>query len=374
MTPSGLQSRQLRYRTPSMSVLKNKKVLRKKIKISQLVALAKKPPISSIIRAYAVLSDPWAFLVLRETFFGVRRFDKLQRNLMIARNILSSRLFRLVQEGVLRRQLYEERPPRYEYRLTEAGRDFFPAIVALLAWGDKWHPLKSGPPLEIFHEDCGKHLDPQVVCYHCRQPLTAHEVGFEEGPGAGTEINFTIPATRSRARELSWLRGRPCSVTRTLSIIGDRWSLRILREAFVGIKRFDEFQRNLGIARNLLSNRLLHLVKNEILVRRKYQDRPPRFEYRLAAAGLALYPSLLLLMAWGDKWRRPRKGVPRILRHRLCGKRTNPLLVCGQCGGEVNIRQTHYRMNYVYPKPRRGKAKSEHKTQLTGSASARAME
>jgi len=342
-----------------MPVLQKKKILRRTTKIPRLAPVLKKAPISSVIRAFAVLSDPWAFLVLRETFFGVRRFDALQRNLEIARNILSSRLSRLVQDGILERRLYEERPPRYEYRLTEAGRDFFPAIVALTAWGDRWLPLRSGPPLEIIHEDCEKRLDPQVVCHHCRQPLTTHEVTFEEGPGAGRETNLQIPATRSHVRELSLLRGRPCSVARTLNVIGDRWSFRILREALVGVKRFDEFQRNLGVARNLLSDRLARLVKNEILTRRKYKDRPPRFEYRLAAAGLALYPSLLLLMTWGDKWRRPKKGVPRILLHRLCGKQITPILVCGHCGGEVNIRRTHYRMNYVYPKHHRGKAKSK---------------
>jgi DNA-binding HxlR family transcriptional regulator len=312
-----------------------------------------KRSISSAVRALDVLSDPWAFLVLREAFFGVRRFDELQSNLMIARNILSKRLGRLVREGILQRRLYEERPRRYEYRLTEAGRDFFPPIVTLMSWGDKWQRKRGGPPLEILHEHCGKPLNPQVVCHHCRRPLSPREVDFEDGPGAGSETNFRIPATRSRATSQPWLRGRPCSVARTLKVIGDRWSLRILREAFVGVKRFEEFQRNLDIARNILSNRLARLVKNRILVRRKYQDRPERFEYKIAAAGIALYPSLLLFMAWGDKWRRPKKGAPLILRHRRCGRQTNPILVCGQCGGEVNVGGIRYRPNYIYPKLRR---------------------
>ncbi len=308
------------------------------------------------MRALDVLSDPWAFLVLREAFFGVRRFDELQGNLMIARNILSNRLSRLVHEGILQRRLYEGRPRRYEYRLTEAGRDFFPAIVALMSWGDVWRPRRGGPPLEIIHVRCGKPLVPEVVCHRCRSPLSAHEVGFEDGPGVGGKANARIPATRSRATSRAWLSGRPCSVARTLEVIGDRWSLRILREAFVGVRRFEEFQRNLDIARNILSDRLARLVRNKILVRRRYQERPRRFEYRIAKAGIALYPSLLLFMAWGDKWRRPKQGVPLILRHRSCGGRANPIPVCGQCGGEVKSAGTRYRMNYVYPKLRKGEA------------------
>ena len=333
-----------------MPALQTKKASRKIAKTPPGAGSVHKRSISSAIRALDVLSDPWAFLVLREAFFRVRRFDELQSNLMIARNILANRLERLVREGVLQRRLYEERPRRYEYRLTEAGRDFFPAIVALMSWGDTWRPQRGGSPLELFHKHCGNPLNPQIVCHHCRRRLSPREVDFEDGPGAGSETNFRIPATRSRAEGQSWLRGRPCSVARALKVIGDRWSLRIIREAFVGVRRFEELQRNLAIARNILSNRLARLVKNKILVRQKYQDRPQRFEYKIAAAGIALYPSLILFMAWGDKWRRPKKGIPLILRHRPCGRHIKPILVCGQCGGEVNVGATYYRSNYIYPK------------------------
>jgi DNA-binding HxlR family transcriptional regulator len=312
-------------------------------------------PASSVIRALDVLSDPWSFLVLREAFFGVNRFDALQSNLMIARNILSDRMSRLVKAGALQRCLYEKHPPRSEYRLTEAGRDFYPAIIALMAWGDRWRPRKFGPPLELLHS-CGHTLVPRVVCAACRQPLLAEDVAFKDGPGAGRETEFEIPLTRRRGTDQAWLRGRPCSVARTLKAVGDRWSLRILREAFVGVKRFEDFQRNLDIARNILSDRLARLVHEAVLTRRRYQDSPARSEYVLAPAGRDLYQSLILFMAWGDKWRRPQQGVPLILRHRLCGKRANPILICSHCGGKVIANQMTYRMHYVYPKKPRTSA------------------
>lgn len=312
-------------------------------------AAAAKRPVSPVIPALGVLFDPWSFLVLREAFFGVRRFDDLQSNLLIARNVLSNRLSRLVKAGALRRCLYEKRPPRFEYRLTDAGRDFYPAIVALMAWGDRWRPRKSGPPLELVHS-CGRMLIPRVVCAACRQPLAPDEVAFKAGPRPGRDAEFETPLTRRRGNGEAWLRGRPCAVAQTLKVIGDRWSLCIVREAFVGVTRFEDFRRTLNIARNMLSDRLAHLVHEKILSRRRYQERPARFEYVLAPAGRDLYHSLVLLMGWGNKWRRPEHGGALILRHGPCGEWANPILVCGHCGGSVHANRVTYRMHYVYPR------------------------
>ncbi|MFC7648785.1 winged helix-turn-helix transcriptional regulator [Streptosporangium lutulentum] len=92
----------------------------------------------SIARSVDLLGDWWTPLVLREAFYGTRRFDDIQRNLRIGRNILTQRLKRLVEEGMLERVPYQERPKRYEYVLTEKGRDFFPVLAAMMRWGDKW--------------------------------------------------------------------------------------------------------------------------------------------------------------------------------------------------------------------------------------------
>ena len=303
---------------------------------------------SSVIRALDVLSDPWSFLILREAFFGVRRFEALRGNLMIARNILTERLGRLVAEGVLERKLYEERPPRYEYRLTDAGRDFYPAIIALMGWGDRWRPATDGPPLTLLHADDGSVVEPVVICSACAMPISPFDVELEDGPGAGTEIDFVTPATRRRGDDEAWLRGRPCSVARALHAIGDRWSFRILRQSFFGAKRFEAFQQSLGIARNILSDRLTRLVGEGILQRSCYQDRPERFEYSLSPAGLDLYPSFLLLMAWGDRWRMAEAGPPLLIRHQSCGEIVQPLIVCARRRTPITSNAVGYRMNYRY--------------------------
>src|SRR5450759_5437164 len=101
-----------------------------------------------------------------------------------------------------------------------------------------------------------------------------------------------------------------CSVARTLEIVGEWWTMLVVREAFNGVRRFDDFQARLGIARNVLAARLLGLVEHGVLERRLYQERPERYEYRLTQKGLDLYPVLLSLLSWGDKWETPENGVP----------------------------------------------------------------
>ena len=132
--------------------------------------------------------------------------------------------------------------------------------------------------------------------------------------------------------------GLPCSVARALSVVGDRWTLLILRDAFLGMRRFEDFQRDLGTTRHRLAERLRTLVAHGILERVRYQDRPPRFEYRLTEKGRDLYPVVVSLTRWGDRWMTDRQGPPVELIHRVCGKTTMPALACPECGAAVAAR------------------------------------
>ena len=123
-----------------------------------------------------------------------------------------------------------------------------------------------------------------------------------------------------------------CSVARALAILGERWTLLIVRDAFRGTRRFEEFQRSLGVTRHRLSERLRRLVEQGILTRVAYQDKPARYEYRLTRKGLALYPVLMTLSRWGDEWLEDGNGPPQLYRHSLCGKHTQPVLSCIECG------------------------------------------
>ncbi|MGH3759142.1 winged helix-turn-helix transcriptional regulator [Actinophytocola sp.] len=140
----------------------------------------------SVARTMDLLGDQWTLLVLREAYYGVRRFDKFQASLGIARNTLTERLDRLTGAGLLDRVRYQDRPARYEYPLTDMGRDFFPALAAIIRWGDQWLDGGAGPPALLRHLDCDRHTTAHVHCAHCGGTLDADRVVFEPGPGLST--------------------------------------------------------------------------------------------------------------------------------------------------------------------------------------------
>lgn len=127
-----------------------------------------------------------------------------------------------------------------------------------------------------------------------------------------------------------------CSVARSLAVIGDRWTMLVLRNAFLGTRRFDDFQLQLGVTRHVLAERLKRLVEAEIFRKEAYQ--PNRYEYRLTDKGRALYPVLLSLTAWGDAWLDEGRGKPLVFQHKGCGKMMTPTMVCSECGEPVTAR------------------------------------
>jgi DNA-binding HxlR family transcriptional regulator len=127
--------------------------------------------------------------------------------------------------------------------------------------------------------------------------------------------------------------GQNCSVARALEVVGERWSLLLVRDALLGLRRFDEFQHSLGIARNVLTDRLHRLVEAGVLERVRYQQRPDRYEYRLTDRGRGLRPAVIALMHWGDRHFAP-AGPPRVVEHVGCGGEVAERLVCARCGAE----------------------------------------
>jgi DNA-binding HxlR family transcriptional regulator len=138
--------------------------------------------ICSVARTLGVIGDRWTMLIIRDAFLGVRRFDDFQRSLGIARNVLDSRLSRLCDDGILERRLYQERPERYEYRLTEMGHDLWPVLVSLMQWGDR-HLSGDGPPILVQHRDCGGAVTSGLTCEKCGATLTARDAQVRPGPG-----------------------------------------------------------------------------------------------------------------------------------------------------------------------------------------------
>jgi DNA-binding HxlR family transcriptional regulator len=296
---------------------------------------------------FDIFADPWTYLALREVFFGVRRFDDIRRNVEISRNTLSDRLPELVQAGLLRKEAYQSNPIRHEYRLTQDGLDFYPAIIALMMWGDRW---RSGPikPLTLFARGTGARLKPMIVCQHCRNEVHGHDLVPIPVDGQPPEtIGYTGVLRRSSA-STSYTRGRPCSVAAALSVIGDRWSMRILKEAAFGARRFEDFVQGLGIARNILTARLDRFVHDGIFKKVAYREKPLRHEYRLTSAGEALMLPILMIMDWAARTEGSADPVSNGLqiRHQSCGHRLKPILIDQATQTPIEARHVTYKTSY----------------------------
>jgi DNA-binding HxlR family transcriptional regulator len=143
-----------------------------------------RPPRDAVELAVDVfLSDRWTFLILREAFFGVRRYGQMQRNLGIARNVLADRLRQLVADGMFDRVRYRTDPDWYEYRLTDRALDLYPAIVGLMRWANQHLATEDdAEPLELIHRSCGRPADPYLACAHCHEALTGRDIDVNLRP------------------------------------------------------------------------------------------------------------------------------------------------------------------------------------------------
>jgi len=150
----------------------------------------------SIAGALEVVGERWSLLIVRDVFLGLRRFDQIQANLGIARNVLQARLQRLIGQGVLERIPYQERPPRYEYRLTEKGIDLWPTVVSLMQWGDRHTPPAGGPAVVLEHRGCGGRVDEHRICEKCGKPMSARDSRALPGPGASPEHPLVLRRER----------------------------------------------------------------------------------------------------------------------------------------------------------------------------------
>jgi DNA-binding HxlR family transcriptional regulator len=158
----------------------------------------------SMARTVSV-TDCWTLLILRDCFLGVRRFEDFPQRLGITRPILASRLKKLVDEFVLVKVPYQQRPTRYEYRLTPKGLDLYPIVMSIVHWGDVHMAEKKGRPLLHTHNLCGKDFDPVMVCSECGEPLMAKQVHVHRGPGAKSPQHLPMggdsPGTRRALKE-----------------------------------------------------------------------------------------------------------------------------------------------------------------------------
>jgi DNA-binding HxlR family transcriptional regulator len=151
--------------------------------------------VCSIAKSLEVIGERWSLLIVRDVMNGNRRFDELQGSLGVARNVLSARLQRLVEEDILERRRYQTSPERFEYFLTEKGLDLWPSLIALLGWGDRHSAGPGGPPMLIVHKDCGGPVSDRGVCERCGEVLDARDAKALPGPGLAPYTEASLVET-----------------------------------------------------------------------------------------------------------------------------------------------------------------------------------
>ena len=293
----------------------------------------------SAARALNILGDRWTLMIISHAFGRVRRFEDFQGRIQIARSLLTDRLRKLEDVGIFKRVRYCEKPPRDEYRLTDMGNDLFGASLMIIRWEKRWFYDRRIPAHQIKHSTCGKTFTPECHCKHCGELIYARDTYSLPGPGAGVD-----PPQKPRAHRRSIV--DPLSpadgmMERSTEVLGDRWTAHIIASAFLGRKRFTDFQQALGVAPNILTDRLGRLVELGVLSQRLYQEKPARWEYKLTQEGLDLFPLVLELVRWGDRWLAGKKGPPKIIKHTLCKHTLETQLTCDQCGKVVTRYDTH---------------------------------
>lgn len=294
----------------------------------------------SIWRALEVVGDTPTLLILEASWLGVRTFAGFQERIGLLKALLSDRLKHLVDNGILYKRQYSERPLRFEYAMTPKGRDLFPLALMVTRWERIWGRREGKIGLELTHLGCGKIFQPTLACDCCDEELDPTKMDWEAGPGVG--LMAPLYSRRRRCRVAT--AGTTSLHEDAAQLMGDRWSSLIMRSIFTGIRRFDDIRQDTAIATNILSERLNWLIDFGAIRAEQYESKPPRYEYRLTRKGVGFYFVLLTLMQWGDKYYCSPEGPPLIFTHRNCGNRVNPKTVCDQCHGTLTVKNTRIRV------------------------------
>ncbi|SHI26104.1 winged helix-turn-helix transcriptional regulator [Streptomyces sp. 3214.6] len=306
------------------------------------MAASGEPRPSAIGQALLALGDQWALLILQRALLThARRFAQWRDQLGMSESVLAARIKELVAGGLLRPQPYRDGGrTRTEYLLTPQAIELWPLLTAIWSWEREWVERPVGLP-DLVHDVCARTTDVDLGCQACgAAPVTARETDTQRGAGSA----FGLVAVARHHRRTA--RGRvPRDALSyfpdTMEILGDRWSTALLAVAFLRVRRFADFQTELGMAPSVLSDRLRRFCDLGVL-----EPRAPvaggRAEYRLTEKGLAFFPVLAFLVDWAQRWYPGPAGSGVAITHRACGKPFVPYLRCRTCETPLERAQVHF--------------------------------
>ena len=274
---------------------------------------------SSIVPAVLdVLGQRWSLAIIQALQLTGRSFGQLLQELKIPRSTLSARLKHLQLMRCI-----QTSPAGY--RLSESGQALLPVVSLVWAWD---HPVASAASAAPFVHSCGKWLAPVLVCKCCAESVRAGDIRLGAAGERPLLQNLPKPLRRSRAEFSAG------AALTAAEILGDRWTAMIVALGFFGVQRYSELARYLAIAPNILADRLQRLCEGGVLL----HEGP---HYRFSARGRQLFPLIVALMMWGDRWLRASGQTPSPLLHLPCGQLLQPELRCSCCGKVADQRSIH---------------------------------
>lgn len=283
---------------------------------------------NAIGRMLAVLGDEWTLLLVRESLSGATRFSDFSR-LPISNAVLTTRLQSLVRDGLLDRQVYQQQPLRAGYLPTAQCRQLWTVLISIWHWERTWVHDRAGELPLMRHRTCGHDFAPDLRCAHCHAPTEALDVEAGWGPSGGWSRSVPRANTRKRLRTVD--AGQPGLFPQTMAIFGNRWSAAIIGAAFLGTRRFSDFQARLKAPAALVAERLKVFCDIGILQAAAHPKRSDWSEYHLTPKGLAFYPVVATAISWAHTHYRGAEGPALVLTHRRCNHAFVPQLTCDQC-------------------------------------------
>ncbi len=271
--------------------------------------------------ALAVVGDEWNLLLVQQALLGRRRYSDFQAVLPIGPTVLSQRLSGLVDAEVLERA---GREGREGYTLTPRGKALWPVLLSIWAWEQEWVQGEALPTMR--HVDCGAVFGPELACAACGSFVDRGAVAVDWGPTGGMERSVPRGGLRRRTGA-----DRPAAAgffPETMTLIGSRWSAAVLGAAFLGARRFSEFESSLGAPPTIVAERLRAFVAVGVL-----DD-----GYVLTAKGRALFPTVAVIVRWGERWFCDPAGPSLVGEHLGCGAAFLPVLHCSACEAALHRR------------------------------------
>lgn len=277
---------------------------------------------NAIAYSIGVTADEWTLLIIRLALHGATRFNYWLRELPISNAVLTARLRRLEELGLLAARPYQDRPRRLGYHLTPRALGMWPVLVTIWAWEAHW---VSGESV-IRHVHCGQLVRPMLSCGRCAAVVKARDVRGDFGPSGSWPRSVPNATNRRRSKAHN---GNPGLLPETTVLIGNRWSAALLGAAFFGARRFGEFEQRMLAPASVVADRLRAFCEHGILEPTPDEQRADRSLYHLTTKGRAFFPVVLCSIHWAQQWFRAPEGPAMVFRHD--NHAFTPALRCDAC-------------------------------------------